>query len=132
MEPLNCSRYYSSKQSIQLSINWGACFSSRFKCPAFCPELIGSLTVLLINNQEGIFENLSVADLPEFEKCFATPQSVTLPNFVRSFGGIPSNSGRKLISHIKSPPTEGIRVIEIRTDRKADRKVRQNLLSLGT
>jgi 2-succinyl-5-enolpyruvyl-6-hydroxy-3-cyclohexene-1-carboxylate synthase len=38
----------------------------------------------------------------------------------------------ELISLIKSPPKEGIRVIEIRTDRKADRKVRQKLLSLGT
>ena len=42
----------------------------------FASELIGSLTVLLINNQGGgIFENLAVANLPEFEKCFATPQT---------------------------------------------------------
>ena len=101
----------------------------------FASELIGSLTILLINNQGGgIFENLAVANLPEFEKCFATPQSCDFAKLcaAHSVEHLLLQDENELISHIKSPPKEGIRVIEIRTDRKADRKVRQNLLSLGT
>jgi 2-succinyl-5-enolpyruvyl-6-hydroxy-3-cyclohexene-1-carboxylate synthase len=101
----------------------------------FASELIGSLTILLINNEGGgIFENLSVANLPEFEKCFATPQTCDFAKLcaAHSVEYLLLQDENKLISHIKSPPKEGIRVIEIRTDRKADRKVRQNLLSLGT
>jgi 2-succinyl-5-enolpyruvyl-6-hydroxy-3-cyclohexene-1-carboxylate synthase len=101
----------------------------------FASELIGSLTVLLINNQGGgIFENLAVANLPEFEKCFATPQSCDFAKLcaAHSVEHLLLQDENELISHIKNPPKEGIRVIEIRTDRKADRKVRQKLLSLGT
>ena len=101
----------------------------------FASELIGSLTVLLINNQGGgIFENLSVADLPEFEKCFATPQCCDFAKLcaAHSVEYLLIQDEKVLISHIKSPPKKGIRVIEIRTDRKADRKIRQKLLSLGT
>ena len=100
----------------------------------FASELIGSLTVLLINNEGGgIFENLSVANLPEFEKCFATPQSCDFAKLcaAHSVEYLLIQKEKDLISHIKSPPIEGIRVIEIRTDRKADRKVRQKLLTLG-
>jgi 2-succinyl-5-enolpyruvyl-6-hydroxy-3-cyclohexene-1-carboxylate synthase len=101
----------------------------------FASELIGSLTVLLINNQGGgIFENLCVANLPEFEKCFATPQTCDFAKLcaAHSVEYLLLQEENELISHIKSPPKEGIRVIEIRTDRKVDRKVRQNLVSLGT
>ena len=101
----------------------------------FASELIGSLTIFLINNQGGgIFENLAVANLPEFEKCFATPQTCDFAKLcaAHSVEYLLHQSENELISHIKSPPKEGIRVIEIRTDRKADRKVRQKLLSLGT
>lgn len=101
----------------------------------FASELIGSLTILLINNQGGgIFENLSVANLPEFEKCFATPQSCDFAKLcaAHSVDYLLVKEENELILHIKSPPKEGIRVIEIRTDRKADQKVRQKLLCLGT
>jgi len=101
----------------------------------FASELIGSLTVLLINNQGGgIFENLSVANLPEFEKCFATPQTCDFANLctAHSVEYLLLEQEKELISHIANPPPRGIRVIEIRTDRKEDRKVRQKLLSLGT
>lgn len=101
----------------------------------FAFELIGSLTVLLINNQGGgIFENLSVANLSEFEKCFATPQTCDFAKLcaAHSVEYLLLKEENELISHVKSPPKEGIRVIEIRTDRKADRKVRKKLLSLGT
>jgi 2-succinyl-5-enolpyruvyl-6-hydroxy-3-cyclohexene-1-carboxylate synthase len=101
----------------------------------FASELKGSLTVLLINNQGGgIFENLSVANLPEFEKCFATPQSCDFAKLcaAHSVEYFRLQKEKDLISHIANPPPRGIRLIEIRTDRKADRKVRQKLLSLGT
>ncbi len=101
----------------------------------FASELIGSLTVLLINNQGGgIFENLSVANLPEFEKCFATPQNCDFAKLcaAHSVEYFLLKEEKELISHIANPPPRGIRVIEIRTDRKADRKVRKKLLSLGT
>ena len=101
----------------------------------FASELIGSLTVFLINNQGGgIFENLPVANLLEFEKCFATPQTCDFAKLcaAHSVEYFLLKEEKELISHIKSHPKKGIRVIELRTDRKADRKVRQKLLSLGT
>ena len=100
----------------------------------FASELIGSLTVFLINNQGGgIFENLAVANLPEFEKCFATPQTCDFAKLcaAHSVEYLLLKEENELISHIANPPPRGVRVIEIRTDRKADRKVRQKLLSLG-
>jgi len=101
----------------------------------FASELIGSLTIFLINNQGGgIFENLAVANLPEFEKCFATPQSCDFAKLcaAHSVEHLLLQKEKDLISLIASPIPRGIRLIEIRTDRKADRKVRQKLLSLGT
>ena len=98
----------------------------------FASELIGSLTVLLINNQGGgIFENLPVANLPEFEKCFATPQSCDFARLcsAHSVEYILNEGEKELIEQITNPPESGIRVIELRTDRKADRLVRQQLLS---
>ncbi|MEK9771962.1 MAG: 2-succinyl-5-enolpyruvyl-6-hydroxy-3-cyclohexene-1-carboxylic-acid synthase, partial [Opitutae bacterium] len=100
----------------------------------FSPELVGSLTVLLINNRGGgIFENLPVANLPEFEKCFATPQSCDFAKLcgAHSVEYFLNEGEKELISHLKNPPKSGIRVIEIRTDRKADKVVRQRLLSLA-
>ena len=99
----------------------------------FAPELVGSLTVVLINNQGGgIFENLPVVNLPEFEKCFATPQNCDFGKLcaAHSVEYLLLEEEKALISHISNPPPNGIRVIEIRTDRKLDRKIRQKLLSL--
>jgi 2-succinyl-5-enolpyruvyl-6-hydroxy-3-cyclohexene-1-carboxylate synthase len=99
----------------------------------FAPELRGSLTVLLINNQGGgIFENLSIANLPEFEKCFATPQSCDFAKLcaAHEVEYILHKEEDALISFLTNPPPQGMRVIEIQTDRKADRKLRQHLLSL--
>lgn len=100
----------------------------------FASELIGSLTIILINNQGGgIFENLPVANLPEFEKCFATPQCCDFAKLcsAHSIEYLLNEGEKELIAHILNPPKQGIRVIEIPTDRKADREVRQRLLSLA-
>ena len=94
----------------------------------------GSLTVFLVNNQGGgIFENLSVAGLPEFEKCFATPQDCNFKMLCEAHGveHVLPVDWKSLIELIESDPPSGIRVIEIRTDRKKDRDTRLKVLSLG-
>lgn len=97
-------------------------------------EFSGSLTVFLVNNQGGgIFENLSVAGLPAFEKCFATPQDCNFKMLCEAHGVehvLPGN-WKELIELIQSYPASGIRVVEIRTDRKKDRDTRRELLSFG-
>jgi len=94
----------------------------------------GSLTVFLVNNQGGgIFENLSVAVLPAFEKCFATPQDCNFKLLCEAHGieHVMPGNWEQLIELIESDPPLGIRVIEIRTDRKKDRDTRLKLISLG-
>ena len=50
-------------------------------------QLSGNLTVFLVNNQGGgIFENLPVAGLPAFEKCFATPQECNFKMLCKAHG----------------------------------------------
>ena len=97
-------------------------------------EFSGSLSVFLVNNQGGgIFENLSVAGLPAFEKCFATPQNCNFKMLCEAHGVehvLPGN-WEELIELIQSSPASGIRVVEIRTDRKKDRDTRRELLGLG-
>ena len=97
-------------------------------------EFSGSLSVFLVNNQGGgIFENLSVAGLPTFEKCFATPQNCNFKMLCEAHGVehvLPGN-WEELIELIQSSPASGIRVVEIRTDRKKDRDTRRELLGLG-
>ena len=97
-------------------------------------EFSGSLTVFLVNNQGGgIFENLSVAGLPAFEKCFATPQNCNFKMLCEAHGveHVMPGNWEELIELIQSSPPSGIRVIEIRTDRKKDRDTRRELLGLG-
>jgi 2-succinyl-5-enolpyruvyl-6-hydroxy-3-cyclohexene-1-carboxylate synthase len=97
-------------------------------------QFSGNLTVLLVNNHGGgIFENLPVAGLPAFEKCFATPQDCNFKMLCEAHGvehHLPGN-WEALIGLIESSPPSGIRVIEIRTDRKKDRDTRFELLGLG-
>ena len=97
-------------------------------------EFSGSLSVFLVNNQGGgIFENLSVAGLPAFEKCFATPQNCNFKMLCEAHGVehvLPGN-WEELIELIQSSPASGIRVVEIRTDRKKDRDTRRELLGFG-
>jgi 2-succinyl-5-enolpyruvyl-6-hydroxy-3-cyclohexene-1-carboxylate synthase len=94
----------------------------------------GSLTVIIINNRGGgIFENLPVAKLVLFEKCFATPQEVDFGKLCEAHG-IPHAKPVDWTTFedlIREPLEQGIRVIEVVTDRKSDVETRQNLLSLG-
>jgi len=100
----------------------------------FLSHLIGSLTVILINNQGGgIFEHLPVAQLSEFEKCFSTPQNCDFKKLCEAHAleHLLCENEKDLISFLHNPPVQGMRVIEIRTDRKADRDTRRHLLALS-
>lgn len=100
----------------------------------FSSHLVGSLTVILINNQGGgIFENLPVAQLSEFEKCFSTPQKCDFKKLCQahSLEHLLCENEEELISFLHHPPVQGVRVIEIRTDRKTDRDTRRHLLALS-
>ena len=96
-------------------------------------NLNGSLTVFLINNDGGgIFENLSVRGLPEFEKCFATPQACNFSELCKAHDieFRLCSSEECIKSWAEKPQEKGIRVLEIRTNRKIDREIRQQLLSI--
>ena len=97
-------------------------------------QFSGTLTVFLVNNQGGgIFENLPVAGLPAFEKCFATPQDCNFKMLCEAHGVeyyLPDD-WNALIELIEFSTPSGIRVIEIRTDRKKDRNTRIELLGLA-
>jgi 2-succinyl-5-enolpyruvyl-6-hydroxy-3-cyclohexene-1-carboxylate synthase len=96
------------------------------------PKLRGSLTVVLINNRGGgIFEHLPVAAFdPPFEEFFATPQEVDFAalcaahrvehTVVRDWAHFAG-----LVSVL---PESGVRVLEVKTDRKRDAAVRKRLL----
>lgn len=97
----------------------------------FCKQLKGSLTVFVINNfGGGIFEHLPISDEPEFEKCFATPQNIDLQDLCKAFKVSHEllTSWSEIIQRIKHPEKSGIHIIEIPTDRKKDRILRQKLL----
>ena len=87
----------------------------------FAQQLLGSLTVFVINNNGGgIFEHLPISDEPEFEKCFATPQTFDLGKLCATFGIQHSLefSWKEIIKKIKNPISKGIELVEFRTNRK--------------
>lgn len=88
-------------------------------------ELKGSLTVVLINNNGGgIFEHLPVSDMSEvFERHFATPQSVQFDTLCQAYGVeyLHAATWDDFVTAIDDLPSAGVRVIEVRTDRKADK-----------
>ncbi|MFS8910127.1 2-succinyl-5-enolpyruvyl-6-hydroxy-3-cyclohexene-1-carboxylic-acid synthase [Synechococcus sp. H60.3] len=98
------------------------------------PYLQGSLTILLINNQGGgIFELLPIAEVgrqglnPPFEPYFATPQAVDFARLCQAHG-IPHQrleTWEELAQALDPLPAQGVRVLEILTDRKADAQRRR-------
>ncbi len=90
--------------------------------------LKGSLTILLVNNAGGgIFEMLPVSQFEDvFEKHYGTDQQVDFSNWAKTYG-----IGYELIESWKSfgekiaEDVEGVRVLEIRTDRKLDSAMRK-------
>ncbi|MFQ3617403.1 MAG: 2-succinyl-5-enolpyruvyl-6-hydroxy-3-cyclohexene-1-carboxylic-acid synthase [Cyanobacteriota bacterium] len=87
-----------------------------------CPRLRGHLTIVLINNRGGgIFENLPIAQFePPFEEFFATPQPVEFAALCATYGIAHEriHTWEQLAQALKGLPSEGVRVLEIRCDRK--------------
>ena len=95
-------------------------------------KFFGSLTIILINNNGGgIFEMLPIFKFdPPFEDFFATPQNINFADLCTTY-----NVDYELITsweHLQrllNPlPTTGIRVLELRTNRKTDANWRKNNL----
>lgn len=97
------------------------------------PKLRGSLTVVLINNHGGgIFEHLPVAEFdPPFEEYFATPQEADFAKLCAAYGveHIAVQNWTQFAELIATLPVSGLRVLEIRTDRKRDASRRKALLA---
>ncbi len=91
----------------------------------------GSLTIVLINNNGGgIFEHLPVAQVtPHFENFFATPQDVNFKQLCTAYGvkHLLVRDWSHLATLVASLPAAGLRVLEVRTARKADAAQRRAL-----
>lgn len=93
----------------------------------------GSLTIILINNRGGgIFEHLPVAQFePPFEDYFATPQEADFAKLGAAYG-VEHTMVRDwphFVALIATLPAAGIRVLEVRTDRKRDAAARKALFA---
>jgi 2-succinyl-5-enolpyruvyl-6-hydroxy-3-cyclohexene-1-carboxylate synthase len=95
-------------------------------------KLVGHLTIVLINNNGGgIFEMLPISKFdPPFEEFFATPQDIDFAQLCATYGVEYElmTSWKHLLSRLNPLPTQGIRVLELRTNRKADAKWRRENL----
>lgn len=95
-------------------------------------KFVGHLTIVLINNNGGgIFEMLPISKFdPPFEEFFATPQDIDFAQLSATYGVEYEliTSWKHLISRLNPLPTRGIRVLELRTNRKADAKWRREKL----
>jgi 2-succinyl-5-enolpyruvyl-6-hydroxy-3-cyclohexene-1-carboxylate synthase len=88
------------------------------------PKTRASLTIVLINNGGGgIFEHLPIASFePPFEQYFATPQAVEFVSLCAAYGieHIAVENWGQFVASISELPSSGLRVLELRTDRKRD------------
>lgn len=96
-------------------------------------KFAGSLTVVLINNNGGgIFEHLPVAQFePPFEAFFATPQDIDFAKLCATYG-VPHavvKSAAQLAKLVAKLPKTGVRVLELRTNRKHDAAFRKKLFA---
>ncbi len=99
-------------------------------------KFIGHLTIILINNNGGgIFEMLPIAKFnPPFEEFFATPQNIDFAQLCATYNVQHQliNSWEELQDHLKQLPKTGIRVLELKTNRKKDVMWRkENLAKFG-
>lgn len=96
-------------------------------------ELRGSLTVVLMNNDGGgIFEHLPVSQFePPFERFFATPQSIDFAKLCATYGvaHLRVRDWRHFEKLLSKLPARGVRVLEVRTDRKRDAAFRKALFA---
>ncbi|MEH1919980.1 2-succinyl-5-enolpyruvyl-6-hydroxy-3-cyclohexene-1-carboxylic-acid synthase [Nostoc sp.] len=95
-------------------------------------KFVGHLTIVLINNNGGgIFEMLPIAKFdPPFEEFFGTPQDIDFAQLCATYNVQHEliTSWQELQQRLNQLPTIGIRVLELRTNRKADAKWRQDNL----
>jgi 2-succinyl-5-enolpyruvyl-6-hydroxy-3-cyclohexene-1-carboxylate synthase len=92
----------------------------------------GHLTIILINNNGGgIFEMLPISQLnPPFEEYFATPQNIDFERLCAAYNIEYQliNNWKKLEYLLNPLPEKGIRLLEVRTNRKEDAQwLQQNL-----
>lgn len=84
----------------------------------------GSLTIVCINNGGGgIFEHLPIARQgPIFERCFATPQKVDFGKWAAAYdvGFRRIDSLEDLQDALSELPLRGVRLLEVKTDRRQD------------
>jgi len=96
-------------------------------------RLRGSLTVVLVNNNGGgIFGHLPVARFdPPFEEFFATPQAVDFARLCAAHDVRHEivRDRAQLRALVAGPAPAGVRVLEVRTDRKRDAAGRKRLLA---
>jgi 2-succinyl-5-enolpyruvyl-6-hydroxy-3-cyclohexene-1-carboxylate synthase len=87
-------------------------------------KFIGHLTIILINNNGGgIFEMLPIAKFnPPFEEFFATPQNIDFSHLCATYKVQHQliSSWEELQDNLKQLPKMGIRVLEVKTNRKRD------------
>lgn len=97
------------------------------------PKLSGSLTIVLINNRGGgIFEHLPMAEFdPPFEEYFATPQHVDFGKLGAAYGiaHVVVRDWAHFTELVSTLPAGGIRVLELRTNRKRDAEMRKRLFA---
>jgi len=97
------------------------------------PKFRGSLTVVLVNNRGGgIFEHLPVAQFePPFEEFFATPQEADFGKLCPAYGvaHVLVRDWKHFTGLVSVLPTSGVRVLELRTDRKRDAATRKKLFA---
>ncbi|MBE7540105.1 MAG: 2-succinyl-5-enolpyruvyl-6-hydroxy-3-cyclohexene-1-carboxylic-acid synthase [Opitutaceae bacterium] len=93
----------------------------------------GSLTIVLINNRGGgIFEHLPIAAFnPPFEDYFATPQLVDFSRWAATYGIEHTLVGdwNAFERAVGALPASGVRLLEVRTDRKSDAAFRKALFA---
>jgi 2-succinyl-5-enolpyruvyl-6-hydroxy-3-cyclohexene-1-carboxylate synthase len=85
---------------------------------------------LINNNGGGIFEMLPIAQFdPPFEEFFATPQAIDFAQLCVTYGVEHEviQSWSQLIQRLKHLPQQGLRVLEVRCDRRADVQRRRSL-----
>jgi 2-succinyl-5-enolpyruvyl-6-hydroxy-3-cyclohexene-1-carboxylate synthase len=96
-------------------------------------NLRGHLTIILINNNGGgIFENLPISKFePPFEEYFATPQKVDFAKLAQTYGVEYQliTSWSQLQALLEVLPSQGVRILEISTDRQQDAQWRRHTLS---
>ncbi|WP_051030568.1 2-succinyl-5-enolpyruvyl-6-hydroxy-3-cyclohexene-1-carboxylic-acid synthase [Halothece sp. PCC 7418] len=95
----------------------------------------GHLTIILVNNNGGgIFEMLPIAQFPDvFEDYFATPQNIDFATLAKTYGLEYQliKNWEQLRTLLNPLPQQGIRLLEIQTDRRQSKQWRENDYSIS-